>query len=329
MTDTLILAGDIGGTHTRLVLAPADDIRARRNERRYASGDYPDFDTLLADYLQHCESPPARACLAIAGPVLGPSDRSRAQVTNLPWQLDSRRLAERHGLEQVHLVNDFAAIGHALDALQPADLACLQAGRPRAGANRAVIGAGTGLGHASVVACAGGLEVIAAEAGHTDFAPHTPLQRDLLQMLAAELDTVSWERLLSGPGLVRLYLFFCRRGDLVPGIDPEAADAAARISTAAMAGTDPPAEQALHEFVRLYGAQAGNWALCTLPFAGLFIAGGIAPRILDWLRRPEFLAAFHAKGPMRELMQGLPVHVITHPQPGLLGALQLAARTSA
>ncbi|HSH30140.1 MAG TPA: glucokinase [Thiohalobacter sp.] len=324
MTRERVLAGDIGGTHTRLVLAAAGDLRDWRNERRYASGDFADFDTLLADYLESCETPPAGACLAVAGPVLGRPDQGRARVTNLPWQLDSTALARHHGLARVRLINDFAAVGHALDALQPDDLACLQPGQPVAGANRAVIGAGTGLGHANVVTCAGGdREVIAAEAGHTDFAPQTPLQWELRQALAAELGSVSWEHLVSGPGLVRLYRFLCQKRDSAPAIDPAAPDAAARITAAA--GSDATAGQAVTEFVRLYGAQAGNWALATLPQGGLYLAGGIAPHLLERLQRPDFLAAFHAKGPMRGLMQGFPVHVIIHPQPGLLGALQLAA----
>ena len=327
MTDSLVLAADIGGTHTRLALARADDIRAWRNERRYLSGDFSDFDSLLADYLDSCETLPERACLAVAGPVTGTPQRSRAQVTNLPWTLDSRALSERHALEAVRLINDFAAVAYALDALQPADLACLQVGNPVAGGNRAVIGAGTGLGHASLVPCAGGHEVIAAEAGHTSFAPCTPLQWELRQALAAELGEVSWEHLVSGPGLARLYRFFCERDGVTPAIDPAAADAPARITAAA--GSDDMADRALEEFVLLYGSQAGNWALCTLPHAGLYIAGGIAPRILDRLQRPDFLQALHAKGPMRELLHTLPVHVITHPQPGLLGALQLAARPAA
>lgn len=324
MTDTLILAGDIGGTNTRLVLAPADDLRAWRNERHYPSADFADFDTLLDAYLQTCEVRPTRACLAIAGPVQGTPQHSRAQVTNLPWSLDSAALAARHGLDRIRLVNDFAAIGHALDTLQPSDLACLQAGRPVTGGNRAVIGAGTGLGHANVLSGDTGTGVIPAEAGHTDFAPRTPLQWELRQMLAEELGEVSWEHLVSGPGLVRLYRFFCRHEAMAPAIDAAAADAAARITAAA--DSDPVADRALAEFVQLYASQAGNWALCTLPHGGLFIAGGIAPRILDRLRRPEFLAAFHAKGPMRGLMQDFPVHLIIHPQPGQLGALQLAAR---
>lgn len=321
MSNGMILAGDIGGTNTRLVLAPADAIRTWHNERRYPSADFADLDTLLDAYLQTCEVRPARACLAIAGPVQGTPEHSRAQVTNLPWSLDSAALAERHGLDRVRLVNDFAAIGYALDALQPADLACLQPGRPVAGGNRAVIGAGTGLGHANVLSHGAGTGVIAAEAGHTDFAPRTPLQWELRQALAEELGEVSWEHLVSGPGLVRLYRFFCRREAVAAPIDTAATDAAARITAAAE--TDPAAGRALAEFVQLYASQAGNWALCTLPHGGLFIAGGIAPRILERLRRPEFLAAFHAKGPMRGLMQDFPVHVITHAQPGLLGALSV------
>lgn len=327
-----ILAGDIGGTTTRLVLAPADAIQQWHNERRYSSQSYPDFDSLLAEYLASCEIAPARACFAIAGPVLTETGGSRANITNLPWSLDSRALTQRHGLETVELINDFAAIGHALDALRRDDTVCLQAGQPLPGFSRAIIGAGTGLGHANVVPCGDAVRVVAAEGGHTDFAPHSEDQWQLLCRLRRDFGHASWEDLLSGRGLTYLYRYFQERDSSRVSDVIQAAldkgDAAAQITAAAMDRSgDPAAVLALREFVRLYGAQAGNWALYTLPHSGLFIAGGIAPRILDHMQDGTFLEAFHAKGRMTDLMHQFPVHVITHPQPGLLGALNLASRS--
>lgn len=324
-----ILAGDIGGTTTRLVLAPAEAIQHWHNERRYPSQSYPDFDSLLADYLASCEITPRRACFAIAGPVLTEDGNRRANITNLPWLLDSRALAQQHGLETVELVNDFAAIGHALDALQPEDTVCLQAGQSLPGFSRAIIGAGTGLGHANVVPCGDGIRVVAAEGGHTDFAPRSEDQWQLLCRLQQDFGHASWEDLLSGRGLTYLYRYFQERdSSRIPDAIRAAldkGDAAAQITAAAMdRSEDPAAVLALREFVSLYGAQAGNWALYTLPYSGLFIAGGIAPRILDYMQEGDFLASFRAKGRMTDLMHQFPVHIITHPQPGLLGALNLA-----
>lgn len=315
-----VLAADVGGTHTRVLLADSDGTRlAPLRERQYASADWPDLLPILRDFLSAETALPQRVCLAVAGPVTGDRDAQHAQVTNLPWSLDSRALATALGTTRVTLINDFAAVGHGIAALGDADLVTLQAGEPQAQAPRAVLGVGTGLGQALLVRCGAHYTVLPTEGGHTDFAPQNELQIELLRALQREHEHVSYERLLSGAGLAFIYRFL-QRDHAAPAIDPAA------VSAAALAGTDPIAVQALDAFVTLYGAQAGNLALACLPFGGLYVAGGIAPKILDRLRDGRFIAAFNAKGRMAPVTRRVPVQVVVHPNPGLLGAALVAGR---
>jgi glucokinase len=322
-----VLAADVGGTHTRVLLADSDgtDLAPLR-ERQYASADWPDLLPILRDFLAAETAPPQRACLAVAGPVTGDGDARHAQVTNLPWSLDSRALADALNISRLTLINDFAAVGHGIAALREDDLITLQDGEPQAQAPRAVLGAGTGLGQALLVPCGNQYEVLPTEGGHADFAPQNDLQLELLRALQRDYGHVSYERLLSGAGLVFIDRFLRQRNG---GGSPELAvsgDAAAAISAAALAGTDPIAAQALNEFLHIYGAQAGNLALTCLPFGGVYIAGGIAPKILPRLRDGGLIAAFNAKGRMESVTRRIPVRAVVHPNPGLLGAALFAAR---
>lgn len=243
-------------------------------------------------------------------------------MTNLPWTLDSRTLGESLGIARVTLINDFAAVGHGVVALCEDDLLTLQDGEPQAQSPRAVLGAGTGLGQALLVRCGNHYDVLPTEGGHTDFAPQSDMQQALLRALQLDYGHVSYERLLSGAGLAYIYRHLRQRG----GDMPDAGGDAAAISAAALAGTDPLAVQALDEFITIYGAQAGNLALTCLPFGGLYVAGGIAPKILARLRDGGFLAAFNSKGRMQPVTRRVPVHVVVHPNPGLLGAALFAGR---
>ncbi len=320
------MAADVGGTHARVQLAEiADGIPQTVHERHYRSAAHADLASILQDFLESTGARPRHACIAVAGPVSRAADGQRARVTNLPWTLDSRALAAQLGIDTLQIINDFEAVGYGIAALRPADLVTLQAGEPQAGAPRAALGAGTGLGQALLMPCAGRYDVIATEGGHADFAPQTDLQMALLRHLTAHHGHVSYERLLSGAGLVHLYEFLHheRTGTAAPA---PAGDPAAAVSQAALAGTDPIAVEALQEFVRIYGAQAGNLALACLPFGGLFIAGGIAPKILPLLQDGGFVQAFNAKGRMEPLLQRIPVHIVAHAAPGLLGAALCAAR---
>jgi glucokinase len=328
MKNLLVLAVDVGGTHTRAAIAASDGGRCTiERERVYASADWPGLLPLLRDFLVAGDQRPARGCIAVAGPIT--DNGARARVTNLPWHLDRAQLQTDLGCEGLALINDFAAVGHGIAALGADNLVTLQAGEAQPRAPRAVLGAGTGLGQALLVRDGDGYAVLATEGGHVDFAPQSELQWELWRALHRAYGHVSYERLVSGPGLVFIYRFLHERhggrSEDVTRLAPEA-DPAAAIAGAALAGSDPLAASALDEFVRIYGAQAGNLALNCLPFGGLYVAGGIAPKMLAKLREEEFLAAFNAKGRMEAVTQRIPVHIVTHPNPGLLGAALYAGR---
>ncbi len=331
MSDLRILAADVGGTHTRVALCDGRDSNcAVLREQHYVSADWPDLLPILEDFLTADTSRPTHACLAIAGPISSTGAAQQAQVTNLPWSLDSASLARRLRIPRLALINDFAAIGHGIAALRADDLLTLQAGTAQAHAPRAVLGAGTGLGQALLVWRDGHYDVLPTEGGHVDFAPQSEQQVQLLNRLRIDFGHVSTERLCSGAGLAYIYRFLqVRRGLELPAELAEAyafGDPAAAISRAALAGSDSLAQESLREFVRIYGAQAGNLALSCLPYGGLYIAGGIAPKILPAMTDGEFLRSFNAKGRMEKLTRQIPLHLVVHPAPGLLGAGLYAQR---
>ncbi len=332
-----VLAADVGGTKTLVALGEAGpDGRPRvLARRRYASAGWAGLEPLLRDFLDGAAPgpPPAAACLAVAGPVTGGEENQTARVTNLTWTLDGRALARALDIGRVRLVNDFAAVARGLDALGPEDVETLQAGRPEPGTPRAVIGAGTGLGLALLVPeRAGGWRVLPSEGGHADFAPADPEQAALAEWLRPRLGRVSVEHVLSGRGLVRILEFLAGREGREPGPElvraMKGGDPAAAIGEAALAGSDPLAAAAVALFVRAYGAHAGDLALLALPRGGLYVAGGIAPRLAPLLRAGGFMDAFRAKPPMEALLAAIPVHLVRNPEAGLLGALALALETA-
>lgn len=327
-----LLAGDVGGTHTRLLLAELD-AQGRLHaqvERHYDSSLYSDLDLVVEEFLaeQALAAPPEGACFAVAGPVRG----RRARITNLPWGLDAELLERRLNIGRVHLINDFEGIGYGLDLLPPDGLVELQAGEPLAGAPRALLGAGTGLGQALLFSCAGRYQVVPTEGGHVDFAPRGAEESALLGFLRERLGRVSYEAVLSGAGLVRIFEFLqetgrARAGPRLAEALAEGGDPAPLISDYALRGEDPAAAAALQRFVAVYGGQAGNLALSCVPRGGLYLAGGIAVKILPALQEGStFLEAFCDKPPMRELLHSIPVHVIREPRVGLLGACEQARR---
>lgn len=329
-----VIGCDLGGTHTRLRLAHC---RAggceTRFERDYDSRAHAGLEPILTDFLQRAGVVPdavTAACIAVAGPVDCRADLQRAQVTNLPWQLDSRELSRQTGIARVRLINDFEAAGYAVPTLDKGDMVVLQAGEARAGAPRAIIGAGTGLGQAILVPMDAAFCVLPTEGGHADFAPVDEEQIDLLRFVQHERGRASCEDVLSGPGLVRVHRFCCEHHGLEPSAPLRQAmaqaDAAAAISRFALAGEDQSAARALDLFVRIYGGQAGNFALNCLPRGGLYIAGGIAPKIVARLRDGAFMEAFANKGKMAALMTQFPVRVITNTRVGLQGAVERARR---
>lgn len=311
-----ILAADIGGTSTRLRLVHGAETL---DEKDYSSQDYPDLNSILDNFIK-ANSPVdlQSACLAVAGPVRD----GTARVTNLPWEVHESLISEDFTIPQVRIINDFEAIGYALAILSPDDFYELQAGSPDNVGTRALIGAGTGLGVAIVTRCGERWQVLPGEGGHVDFAPRTAEQQALLDYLQQQSARVSVEMLLSGPGLERIYEFICTQN----GINPDSVRrTAASISSTALIGRDPLAVKTLDLFVEIYGAQAGNLALTSLATGGVFIAGGIAPKILSLLKRGRFIEVFSDKPPMSELLHSMPVRVVLNTRSGLLGAVQVAS----
>jgi glucokinase len=323
----MILAGDIGGTKTRLALLEAGDVRF---EGRYDSGAFSRLELLLGRFLDEARAgvggaPRVRAaCFGVAGPVLG----ARVTVTNLPWEIDARALEREFGIGRVALVNDFVASAHGIDALAAGSLATLQAGEPVAGAPRVLIGAGTGLGVAYALSDARGLRVVPSEGGHAGFAPADGEQAALWRFLHERLGRVEAEHVVSGPGLVRVYehLREAGRHPLSLALERSLAegDGAPAIVRHALEHGDPLASHALDLFIACYGAVAGDHALGVVARGGVYVAGGIAPKIVARLSAGGFVAAFNAKGAFSSLARSLPVHVVLDERLGLLGAARLA-----
>lgn len=322
------LVGDIGATNSRLALARTgagrDGLEGRST---YRSGECEELAELVSRYLDEVGQRPRRATLGVAAPVRD----GRAHFVNLDWEVDGKELAVRVGLDEVRLVNDFEAICHALPLLDEGDLARVLPGTPEPRGAVAVLGAGTGLGHGFVTRSGGEARVQSSEAGHTDFAPRTPLQDALLRWLRDRHGHVSFERVVSGPGLLEVHRFLVATGRgredpktaerLEAAVDPPAV-----ITRRALDGADPTCRRALRIFVAAYGAQAGNVALAVQATGGVYLAGGIAPEILPALRGEVFERAFRDRGSVSRMMEDIPVRVITPPDAGLLGAARVAAR---
>jgi glucokinase len=325
----LILAGDIGGTKTwlRLVEATPEGLRTVR-EQRFESAVFDGLAPMIQALLAGDPTPVEirSACFGVAGPVEG----RHAALTNLPWSVDADEIGAQCGIATVSLINDFEAIGYGIEALEDRDITTLQAGRLVASGPRVVLGAGTGLGVCLIVPDGERYQVIATEGGHMDFAPTDELQIGLLRFLQGRFGHVSYERILSGPGLVDIFEFLQEGGAHRPAVELAQAlqtdAAAAAISQAALGGHDSCARAALQLFVDIYGAQAGNLALATLARGGVYLAGGIAPKIIEVLKAGGFMRAFCAKGRFATLLSTIPVRVVINPQVGLMGAALVASR---
>ncbi len=311
-----LLAGDIGGTKTLLLRGRWQAGRLETlAEARLDSTAYADLADIVGEFLAGVPTPQA-ACFAVAGPVQpAPGGGSQARITNLPWLLDSTRLALELGIRRVTLINDLAAVGHGIGMLSATDVLTVQAGQPQADGLRAVMGIGTGLGMAMVVPGADGGRVLPSEGGHVDFAPLDEQQVRLREFARQRLgiDRISFERLAAGPGLALIHEFL-----------GGAAVDAQTIATGAAAG-DAIARETLQLFARLCGAVAGNLALTCLPFGGLYLTGGVVQKNLPLFSTPAFLDAFHAKGRMAGLLHQMPLRLIGEPRVGLLGAAAHAA----
>jgi len=306
-----ILAGDIGGTKTILrCVEPGREAV----EQRYDSGGHADFESLLAEFLPLAGGPVDAACFAIAGPVIG----GRADLTNLKWVIEADSLAKRFPIGRVSLINDFHAVALGVPLLAADDLIELQRGEHDQHEPIAILGAGTGLGEAFVTfaGTSGGnaWSVMPSEGGHADFGPQDERQARLYVALHEQYGHVSWERVLSGKGLLNIYSFL-----------GGAADDPARVAELAKGG-DARALDAMRMFVDIYGAEAGNMALRLLARGGVFLAGGIVAKDHQFYTDGRFVEAFVRKGRFRDLLASIPVHLVTNERVGLLGAAEMARR---
>jgi len=322
----VILAGDIGGTHTRLAAYTVAGGRLRpERAQNYSSPAHAGLAEIVERFVAGREADYRHACFGIAGPV----QAGRVTTPNLPWRIEAAALSTLLGGVAVTLINDLEASAHGIAMLAPGDFVTINAGEAGARGNAAVVSAGTGLGEAGLYWDGGKLHPFACEGGHTDFGPRNEAEVGLLNYLLARFERVSYERVVSGPGLKHIYDFLrdSGRGAETPAVAEamRAQDPAAVISAAALAGRCTLCAQALDMFVSLYGAEAGNAALKFLARAGVYLGGGIAPQIVARLGDGGFMRAFTAKGRMRPLLEAMPVRVILNPDVALLGAARVAA----
>lgn len=316
----MILAGDVGGTKTLLGLFQ----RAPRRPTpiailTFVTNEFANFTTLLDAFAREMRQPFAidAAAIGVAGPVVN----QRARLTNIVFDVSAAEITARFNTPRVHLLNDLEAMATSVEVLEAEELATLQQGKPRVDGNAAVIAAGTGLGECYLHRVNGRLRPVPSEGGHADFAPRTDREIELLLMLRRERGRADIERILSGPGLLNLHRFTHAGAPcLAIGGGGSAAMTPADITNAGLAHSCPRCVEVLQMFVSAYGSEAGNLAMRGVATSGLFIGGGIAPKILSALSDGAFMDAFRTKPPMTELLSRTPVRVILNKEAGLLGA---------
>ncbi len=320
-----LIGGDIGGTKTRLGLFEVVGRGlAKLGERTYASADYAGLAEIFTLFLADVSGPCERAAFAVAGPVAGRT----ARTTNLPWLVDADALERELGIASVRLLNDLEAVAYGIAELAAEDFVVLNRGAPETTGNAAIIAAGTGLGMAGLFWDGVRHHPFPSEGGHAGFAPTDARQVELLRFLSDRFGHVSKERVLSGPGLVNIFRFVQHSAGvqgpawLVDALGD--GDPAAAVAGAAMTHASPLAVQALDIFAAVYGAEAGNLALSVMATGGVYIGGGIAPRIVAKLKEPLFVDAFLAKGRMRSLLETMPLKVILNDRAALIGAARFA-----
>jgi len=321
----MILAGDIGATNARLAyFQPQNGHLKLVSERVFPSQEHSELGEIVSQFMDDSGTRPEAACFGIAGPVRN----GRVEASNLPWVIEQSRLANQLRLPTL-LINDLEANAWGIGGLAPSDLVPLNRGSQTPLGNQAVIAPGTGLGEAGLFWDGSRHHVFACEGGHSDFAPQGDLQIELLRFLERRFGHVSYERILSGPGLVNVYEFLRQTESGKESQELASAtkqgDPAAAISRAALDGTDALAEKTLDLWIKVYGAEASNLALKAMATGGLFLAGGISPKILPKLQGPSFMQSFLDKGRMRSLVEAMPVQVIMNEKAGLLGAARCAA----
>jgi glucokinase len=319
----MILAGDVGGTHTRLALFEKSDLKIYRD---FSSRNHAGLIEIVQAFLRSCGNPSIRcACLGVAGAVRD----GRCRATNLPWIVDSEELSRILSIPNAFIINDLEANAYGLEHLQSGDLFSIHEGVRQVG-NRAIVSAGTGLGEACLYWNGEGYCPFASEGGHVDFAPRDAREIELLRYLQGEFGHVSYERVISGPGLHGLYRFLIdtqrERASSEAAAAMEHRDPAAVIVERGLSGIDGACRRAVEWFLSLYGAEAGNVALKFFAIGGIFLGGGIVPHLLPFLCGREFVAAFVDKGRFRPLLETIPIWAILNDRTALLGAAAYAMR---
>jgi len=325
----MILAGDIGGTHTRLAFFESVNGHFRLvSSAVFPSREYQGLDAIVCKFVDETGNRPDAACFGIAGPVR----HGRVETSNLPWIIESTRLAQELKISRALLINDLEANAWGIATLDAKDVVPLNQVKDIPVGNQAVIAAGTGLGEAGMYWDGKRHHIFACEGGHADFAPRSELEIELLRYLSQRYGHVSWERVVSGQGLMNIFSFLRDTGR---GTEPEwlsvqmrQGDAAAAISQAGMNASCALCAQALDLFISLYAAEAGNLALKLMATGGVYLGGGIAPKLLSKLSSPNFLQSFIQKGRMQSLMESMPIKVITNDNTALMGAARCAVASA-
>ncbi len=327
----MILAGDIGGTKTNVAFfeTKGESVGEVKSQQSFPSGKYDSLNAILKEFVSaHAVENLTHACFGIAGPVID----GRSETPNLAWVVESKSLAAQLGIERVKLINDLEATAAGIEALTPDKLHTLNEGDSSVVGNRALIAAGTGLGMAGIILRDNGrYQPLASEGGHSDFAPRNETEIDLYKYLAEKFGGhVSYERALSGPGLFNVYSFLRDKKIaeepewLRAEIDAPGGNKTAAVSSAALANKSELAVKALDMFASIYGAMAGNLALMMVATGGLYLGGGIAPKIIDKLKDGTFMRAFKDKGRFNSFNAKVPVHVILDDKTALYGAARSA-----
>jgi len=320
----MIIAGDIGGTKTNVALFESHGMRLDRivAQRSYPSARYSSLEDILREFVAELSPRVKHACFGVAGPVA----HGRVEATNLAWEVSGESLARTLGIGSVGLINDLEATAYGVEVLQPSQFYTLNPGSGHDHGHRALIAAGTGLGMAGLFWDGHNYHPIPSEGGHIDFAPRNEREYELLTYMREKLGgrRVSYERVLSGPGLFNIYSFLRDRGH---GEEPgwlaeelKAGDPSAAVSRAGLTGKSELAARALHMFVEIYGSMAGNLALVLKPTGGLYVGGGIAPKIIEKLKDGTFVAAYRDKGRMSPIVEAIRVCVILDDKTALYGA---------
>lgn len=322
-----VLVGDVGGTSCRLALVATEGFETLEEEV-YPSAEHEGLEGVVARFIEELGGAFQAACFGVAGPVR----EGRAELTNLSWVVDEKELSGGLGVP-VAVVNDLEAAAWSLDVLHPGEVAAVREGAGGARGNRALVSPGTGLGEAGLFWDGAEHRPFATEGGHADFAARDELEWELAVEVAERHGRASWERVVSGPGLVAIHRFLCSRREIGSGCPVEeltdSVEAGPAITRGARDGSCPVCVESLDRFCRLLGAEAANLALKLFATGGVWIGGGIAPAIVDELRQGSFVEAFLGKGRMRELLEEMPVRVILQEKAGLRGAARFAGRLAA